>query len=792
MWGGAASATTVSTLSLESLKRNRLFVVIVAVFGAAASATAQESKSLPICPESTAKSTTTVESNEEFLRRALRERLGRDVQVQMVGPQTAPKANPNAEVLKPPHCIPANEASSDGKPPLQVGRVQVTGTGANADDTKRVISQKDLADPDKPLAIQHLAMQPGLVVTNRGISMLGMAESETRVLVDGRRPPLGFSITRLSASDLERIEYVFGADAAFPGSGIGGTINFITKRNAVKPRSSISVARSGGNDTGLTLHASGAHPIGMYSSHSCNLEWLDIQSDNSGSSNDYRWSGLSRPNGTSSNDRDSISRNRVGFAGYTITHLLPGGSSLRWSLRRNQSDFENNDYFSNWRGDILGLPLIERIADRSTATNSAGMDWQKKFANGSAVNATLTRIGRTEDSDSMIIEEAALNSTRASRNSSISDGSNLLFDLGYQLPKLARVNWSVGLNYSKDKQNTSYTWFGDGGDYESHSVDQRELSAAYVKAVAPIGKRVSMNAGLRYAGAKLDGTRSILTSPRYSYNENWIEPSVTFSVNQAHNRRTTIALSRNVNVPGVHRLQVNPLPVLGYENMPLFATRVFGERGARLNKVDSIVVTSDLPDFLNFKMFASGALHHYRDTFGDRIFDVDGTWLIQPWTLENATVRGLSFTAKRGRDVGWPVAGKIDVQFSASRNWANLAGNNKANTVSGVPISNIDLRVEYRAGSAVFTASLGKRDNGRVYSGPAYWLEMNNPVSARVATTWRFNPRWTASLGMSNLIAGDSVTAFAFNDGKHSMTSVRTGKTRPQFQVTVARSVNPR
>lgn len=126
-----------------------------------------------------------------------------------------------------------NQRSSSAAAP-SVGAVIVKGVSEVRDNTKRIIGWDLLDNPDEPYVLQVLAKTPGLTVTNGGVSMLGLGERATRILVDGRRPPIGFRLSNVRGSDVERVDYTFGSDTVYAGEGVAGTINIVMRRNSVK------------------------------------------------------------------------------------------------------------------------------------------------------------------------------------------------------------------------------------------------------------------------------------------------------------------------------------------------------------------------------------------------------------------------------------------------------------------------------------------------------------------------------------------------------------------------------
>src|SRR5690349_9438218 len=134
---------------------------------------------------------------------------------------------------------PAPAATSSKAPAKQDGKiatVEVKGTGANydprRDDTasKTVLNADEIRKYGDDNVYDVLKRAPGVTVTGKTLRMRGLGEGYTQILVNGDRPPPGFSLDNLAPDQIERIEIIRAASAEYSMQAIAGTINIVLKK----------------------------------------------------------------------------------------------------------------------------------------------------------------------------------------------------------------------------------------------------------------------------------------------------------------------------------------------------------------------------------------------------------------------------------------------------------------------------------------------------------------------------------------------------------------------------------
>lgn len=194
-----------------------------------------------------------------------------------------------------------------------------------------------------------LKEQTGIAIVNNvsggsrsvGVQLQGFGSEYVMVLIDGQ-PMVGrnngnFDLSRISVSNIERIEIVKGASSCLFGSdALGGAINIITRYGAVEPQAQLSLRYGSLNMLDATLdgEAPFAHQRG---SVQVSANYYRTDGFNT---NPYLASGQSSPP-YENYDTQARIRYQVGRKTYL-------GTSVRYGLRR--SDMTKN-WDSDWQGN---------------------------------------------------------------------------------------------------------------------------------------------------------------------------------------------------------------------------------------------------------------------------------------------------------------------------------------------------------------------------------------------------------------------------------------------------------
>nr|WP_308937240.1 TonB-dependent receptor [Duganella sp. 1411] len=130
--------------------------------------------------------------------------------------------------------------AADPTPAAPVAKVEVKAKvddyDPRRDDTaaKSVITQQEILRYGDTNIYDVLKRAPGVTVTGSTIRMRGLGSGYTQILVDGARPPPGFSMDALAPDQIERIEIIRAASAEYSTQAIAGTVNIVLKKASSK------------------------------------------------------------------------------------------------------------------------------------------------------------------------------------------------------------------------------------------------------------------------------------------------------------------------------------------------------------------------------------------------------------------------------------------------------------------------------------------------------------------------------------------------------------------------------
>ncbi|UGQ46244.1 TonB-dependent receptor plug domain-containing protein [Massilia endophytica] len=148
------------------------------------------------------------------------------------GAQTAPSENPQTPVL-----------GKDGKPVQQVtitgGRQTEMEERRTSTAAKQIYGREELDRNGDSNIGDVLKRLPGVTIGGRpgrggDVRMRGLGSGYTQVLLNGERPPAGFSMESLSPDQVERIEVMRGPVAEHSTRAIAGTINVVLREGYVQ------------------------------------------------------------------------------------------------------------------------------------------------------------------------------------------------------------------------------------------------------------------------------------------------------------------------------------------------------------------------------------------------------------------------------------------------------------------------------------------------------------------------------------------------------------------------------
>lgn len=123
---------------------------------------------------------------------------------------------------------------------------------ANADSQRRndtvsriTINRAEILEHGDTSVLDVLKRLPGVAVVDGTPRMRGLGAGYTQVLLNGERPPAGFSLEQLAPELIEKIEVLRAATAEYSTQAIAGTINIVLRKSVPRPSRELRAALNG-------------------------------------------------------------------------------------------------------------------------------------------------------------------------------------------------------------------------------------------------------------------------------------------------------------------------------------------------------------------------------------------------------------------------------------------------------------------------------------------------------------------------------------------------------------------
>jgi iron complex outermembrane receptor protein len=430
------------------------------------------------------------------------------------------------------------EAAQDGKvkaaapAPAAGGKLQqVTVQGSRADDTetrrlstasKMIFGREELDRNGDSSIGEILKRLPGVTMGGRpgrgggGVRMRGLGNGYTQMLVNGERPPGGFSLESLSPDQVERIEIIRGPVAEHSTQAIAGTINIVLREGY--QQKDIQLKVTDGIEQGLHSPNVSVTIPGKVG----NLTWLM-----SGSVFENRQHNQSTTHSVDETDagvlmREQFSqdenhgRSRGIHLSPRLSYRFDSGDTLTFQpfLVSNRNTSKSESDVTQTAG-LVPPEYARQLGDSSsTSTFLRGFgNWVHKMGAGAKLDVKFGFGGGKSDSDTLrrTFDDAGApkktyTDSDSTRDHGLNTGGKYTTPLG-QGHNLA-AGWDVEANHRSQTHvalDTGDVQFDDSG--ANLTADSRRV-AAFVQDEWDINPQWSVYLGLRWEGIRTTSTSS--------------------------------------------------------------------------------------------------------------------------------------------------------------------------------------------------------------------------------------------------------------------------------------------
>jgi outer membrane receptor for ferrienterochelin and colicins len=697
--------------------------------------------------------------------------------------QTAPVAQaPAPKDAAPAPVLKAEPAKADAAPATPSVEIRGAADAMRRNDTatKIVVTNEELVKYGDPNVLDAMKRLPGVTVQGTNVRMRGLGNGYTQFLVNGERPPAGFSLDTLSPDMVERVEIVRAATAEFSTQAIAGTINIVLKRAVTKATSEVKVFAGAAHDQrNATTNLS-------TSDRSDNLSYtlgLNLNFDQRANPTYAIVEGRA-PNGTLTEKRTTDTNNKNEFKGINVNSRLNwklgGEDSFTWQVFANEGHFNgNNDNRAvTLAGPAYPYPNLFAEFDGMFRSARSDFNWIAKFADGGKLDAKLGLNGSQSERGIGRLGRNAANTLVLDRDYTTESGDRGITSTGkYTAPWLPghmlAFGWDLGTNkYHEDEVQDDAALPGQvQQDFNNNFTAAITRLAAFAQDEWDITKEWSLYLGARWEGVRTKTTAAGMES---SSQLSVLSPlmQTLYKIPGRKGDQVRFALTKTYKAPVLQQL----VPRHFYNS---FNTAISPDFSGNANLKPELATGIDA-GFEHY--WAEGALlsaavssREISGLIRNEVRLVDGRYVSAPYNQGKAHVKGLELEAKFPLKAVMNDAPNVDLRASVSRNWS---------TVDGVPGPGNRLERQPR-----MSANLGFDIKQGVWSGGASFSYVEGAWTRTSLTDsgfsssrrdleayvlYKFTPKIQIRLTARDLLRPDNVnsTNFVGQGGAYDSTSI--------------------
>lgn len=652
------------------------------------------------------------------------------------------------------------------KPIIQV---EINGAGdydPRRDDTasKTVIGQQEILKYGDTNVFDVLKRAPGVTVIGESIRMRGLGNGYTQVLVNGERPPPGFTLQSVTPEQIEKIEIVRAATAEFSTQAIAGTINIVLKKMVSRAQRDLrlNVSRSG--------QVRSAAAVGTLADRAGDLSYyfnailLRTDSDNPGVYTEQ----FAASDGVVLQQRDSRLNSKTLM---TIFGLAPrlnwklaNNGQLNWNASVNTNRFDSHQatVYDNLIGSFPEPNFVLRdIANENRSVYATtSINWVTQLAGGK-LDATLAASHNQGQADSTVASSTA-NRQRTLQRDTDSDlrSSTVRSNGKYTRTVLGDHALATGWDVSRQRQREErHRVEGFAGStpviFDERFVPTVVQAAAFAQDEWNVTKQWSMYLGARWETIRTDS--AVTGKPDTSSRNHVLSPiaQTLYKFPDKSGRQLRLALTRTYKAPTVSQLTAR-------RNEADLNTRFTADSSGNPDLSPELATGVDAT-YEHFwapgAMFsATASTRHITDYIRTTLSqDSGGRWLYQPVNDGTADVRSLGLELKFPSKLVWPTWPALDLRASVNRNWSQVASvpgpDNRLD--QQVPLT-ANVGIDYKQGPYTTGASLALRSGGpvRISTEQSTRLQARRDLEAYLL--YKVSPTVQLRFTAKNLLARDN------------------------------------
>lgn len=693
------------------------------------------------------------------------------------------------------------------KPAAKVQSVVVQGTRADDTETRRlstaskmVFGREELDRNGDSSVGEILKRLPGVTVGGRpgrgggGVRMRGLGNGYTQMLVNGERPPGGFSLESLSPDQVERIEVIRGPVAEHSTQAIAGTINIVLREGYQQKDIQLRLTdgiEQGRHSPNVSVTAPGK--IGK-------LTWLmsgsvfeNRRHDDSHTHNLDQTAAGAVVREQEVHDQ-SAGKSRGVHLSPRLSYKFDSGDTLTF-----QPFLVHNENTSNSQSDVtqsIGAVAPEyarQLGDSSsTSTFLRGFgNWVHRMDAGAKLDVKFGFGGGKSDSDTLRrtfdgagVAKKTYTDSDSTRDHGLNTGGKYTTPMG--TGHLLAAGWDIEANHRGQTHvalDTGDVQFDDSG--ANLTADTRRM-AAFVQDEWDITPQWSAYLGLRWEGIRTTSTSSGADVQNTS--RVWSPVLHTVYRIPGHEKdQVRAALTQSYRAPALNDLIATPS--FSTDNRPTRPDRT-GNPNLKPELAKGIDVAYEhylgKSGLVSASAFVRDIDNLMRRETTLRQTSLGPRWVSSPVNIGHARTSGVELEAKFPLTEVMAGAPNIDLRSNYSRFWSN---------VDGIPGPNNRLDQQAKQ-TANFGLDWRLKDLPLTVGGGLNWtpaILVQTTTSELVSTgvkrqldlygLWKFNPRYQLRLSANNLFADDYDSGRTVSSNGLAQSAFTTAHTYATFSI---------
>lgn len=660
-----------------------------------------------------------------------------------------------------------------------------------------VVDQEELTRYGDTSLTEAMKRLPGVSVGQGepgragGVSLRGMGEGYTQILIDGQKAPAGFNIESLTPEMVARIEILRSPTADVRAEGAAGSINIVLLRGQERESASASLAW-GSTNARNTIDASwrGTRQVeDITRALAINLRRREVRADDASV-----WRSGSSPGTT-----DSLRTRVVGVD--AVRHTLTLAPSLQADLANGDrlgflglvdiSRLERSAH-EDWN-TLLGAPL-DRTALRQAwiidqfKLNTA-LDWLHAFQDGALLTSKVSlggsreTYGFREQGYDGAGQQSLDDHTRARIRA-----VGFTVTSKYALPQAGSHSYEIGWEAALDRRRDSRIQELRSVGAIPGSVSALDFDVD-IRRVAIYGQdEIRLNAGWSaYFGLRWEGVETLSDSvalPNIRRRASLLSPTFhsVWKLPGDSRRQVRLAINQTYKLPPVSSL--TPRPYTSSNNGPLTPDEQ-GNPDLRPERAVGLDLAFEQYWDKGAQISLGGFVREIGDVVRTETRFLNDRWVASPINGGSATVWGLEADTRFGLSQVLPRAPNVAVRFNGTYSGSSVADViGPDNRIAGQAPFSATVAGDYvfRQGWTV-GASYGFRSASTIQVTPIQRETLSATHDLEVYSLWSLGQRASLRLSGSSLTARDAVSSVWRTDATERQGVEKRSTNAPTFRV---------